>query len=225
MSIARVDADSTAKKGVLKGILDDFRDGKIDILLGTQMFAKGFDFPRVTLVGVVLADVALSLPDFRAGERTYQLLMQVAGRTCRGDETGEVIIQTYNPAHPAILSVARHDMQEFYIRELEERKELNYPPYLHFIRVLFSGSARDEVEDRADKFRLSMEKELLPGMKGEILGPTTPPLAFVQNIHRVHLLVKCAKMIEIMGYLEKSAQSLATPRVQITIDVDPVNFL
>jgi len=221
----RMDRDTTSRKGSHEEIYDTFSAGRADILLGTQMIAKGFDFPRVTLVGVILADVALSLPDFRAGERTYQLLMQVAGRTCRGDEAGEVIIQTYNPAHPAILSVARHDMQEFYQRELEERKELNYPPFLHFVRILLSGADRDLVEKKAHLFRKRLDREVMPLVKGEILGPTTPPLAYVQNTHRVHLLVKCSKMTEMMRYLEKISQEMATTHVQIIIDVDPVNFL
>ena len=133
--IARMDSDSMRRKDSYQKILDAFRLGKTDILIGTQMIAKGLDFPNVTLVGVLNADISIHVPDFRAGERTYQLLTQVAGRAGRGDIPGEVIIQTYNPKHPAIKAASKLDEDIYSINDLIFRKKMMYPPYSHLILV------------------------------------------------------------------------------------------
>jgi primosomal protein N' (replication factor Y) len=145
-NIRRMDTDVTAVKGIHKKILDDFKDKKIDILVGTQMIAKGLDFPNVTLVGVVSADIALHLPDFRAGEHTFQILTQVAGRAGRGDVPGEVIIQTFTPEHPGIKAAITQDYDSFVKAEMAIRKELDYPPYEHFINIVFRSRNSQKAE-------------------------------------------------------------------------------
>ncbi|MCX5715751.1 MAG: primosomal protein N' [Candidatus Omnitrophica bacterium] len=155
--IARMDTDATSRRGSHETILDDFRDGKTDILIGTQMIAKGLDYPQVTLVGVVMADTSLNVPDFRASERTFDLLTQVAGRAGRGDEPSGVIVQTYAPKHYAILSASMHDYEGFYGREIKTRRLLGFPPYYRLTKFTFraakSDKARQAAEDLAKRLR------------------------------------------------------------------------
>jgi primosomal protein N' (replication factor Y) len=144
--IVRMDADSMSKKNLYRKILNDFRIGKIDILVGTQMIAKGLDFPNVTLVGLVDADMSLHVEDFRAAERTFQLIVQVSGRSGRGDRAGEVVIQTSTPHAPPIQFARKSDFDGFQLEELEQRREFNYPPFQHLIRHLFRGRNPEKVE-------------------------------------------------------------------------------
>jgi primosomal protein N' (replication factor Y) len=154
--VLRWDHDTTARRGAHEAIHQRFRDHLADILVGTQMVAKALDIPRVTLVGVVLADVTLHLPDFRAAERTFQLLAQVAGRAGRGETAGHVIIQTYSPEHYSVVAAARHDYSEFYRHEMDFRRRHSYPPLRRMVRLLFSGAG----EARARVAAIEMVKTL-----------------------------------------------------------------
>ncbi|MFA6600892.1 MAG: primosomal protein N' [Candidatus Omnitrophota bacterium] len=169
--IARMDADSVRKKGSHEAILKAFRERKIDILIGTQMIAKGFDFPHVTLVGVVLADVGLSLPDFRSAERTFQLLTQVAGRAGRGDKPGRVIVQTFSPEHPSILFAKKHDYASFYEYEKVQRQQYGYPPYGKLINVIIRAKDEKKAYQFARAVRDAVREQItthrLPATKGE----------------------------------------------------------
>ena len=221
--ILRMDRDTIQTKGSFERIYDTFSCREADILLGTQMIAKGLDFPGVTLVGVILADVALSLPDFRAAERAYQLLVQVAGRTSRGDTPGEVVIQTYNPEHPSIAGALKQDSRDFYLWELANRKELDYPPLRHIIKILFSGESEREVKKCASTFKDTLLGSGLP--QEDVLGPAPCPVAIVHNRHRHHLILKCGKVIETMEKLKAARQELTRAPVNIIIDVDSMSFL
>ena len=148
-NVQRFDADSTARKNAHQHILEAFRHQEIDILIGTQMVAKGLDFPNVTLVGVIVADTALNLPDFRASEQTFSLLTQVAGRSGRAEAAGEVIVQTYMPDHYCILASQKHDYNAFYEKEVEARKGLRYPPFSHVATLLLRGKDEKAVIDAA----------------------------------------------------------------------------
>src|SRR5207247_8844401 len=155
--IRRMDSDTLKRKDDYRRILGDFRTGKIDILVGTQMSAKGLHFPNVTLVGIIYADLSLHIPDFRAGERTFQLLTQVAGRAGRGDVEGEVIVQAFTPFHPAIQYARRHDFTGFYDQELEFREQLNYPPISRIALLTVKGRNEENVEFSAAHLRKALE--------------------------------------------------------------------
>ena len=171
--IARLDRDSASGKGAFENILREFRDGDIDILVGTQMIAKGHDIPNVTLVGVVLADIGLSMPDFRAAERSFQLLTQAAGRAGRGDTPGHVIIQTLNPDHYAIRFAAEQDYEGFYKKEIEFRKWLRYPPFAAFANVL----VRAEKQEEALRMATQLGYLLNPPPEGiRVMGPAEAPV-------------------------------------------------
>lgn len=224
--VIRMDRDTTQKKGMHEKIYDDFLNRKADILLGTQMVTKGFDFPGVTLVGIVLADVALSLPDFRSSERTYQLLLQVAGRSGRGDIPGEVVIQTYNPEHPSIISVANHDLRGFYDWDLINRKELFYPPFLHIIRTVISGPSDEDALNAATDYRKSIENSLvLQSDKECILGPSSCPVTYLNRIYRYQVIIKCSLIRNTMEIMQKARESITDSSINITIDSDSQNFL
>jgi primosomal protein N' (replication factor Y) len=143
--VSRLDRDTAARKGVYEKTYEDFKNENVDILLGTQMIAKGFDFPRVTLVGVIDADTALYLPDFRAAERTFQLITQVAGRSGRSDLGGEVIVQTRHPEHYALQAAQKHDYKGFYAQEVEFRRQMHYPPFCRITNILLRGKNEEKV--------------------------------------------------------------------------------
>src|SRR5207245_1106215 len=156
--IRRMDSDALKRKEDYRRILGDFRQGKIDILVGTQMIAKGLHFPNVTLVGIIYADLSLHQPDFRAGERTFQLLTQVAGRAGRGDVEGEVVVQAFTPFHPAIQYARRHDFTGFYEQEIEFREQLKYPPLTRAALLTLKGRNEDKVKFSADHVRKELDK-------------------------------------------------------------------
>jgi len=225
--IARLDFDATRKRGSAAAILRSFRDGKTDFLLGTQMVAKGFDFPRVTLVGVIVADLQLYLPDFRAAERTFQLLTQVAGRAGRGDRPGEVILQTFDPSHPALRCAAEHDFESFFDLESKERRELRYPPYGHLIEIEVRGAKQERVIEAADSIRRALFP-IARGLEVELLGPAPKPISRIQSKERWHLLVRCGSRRAIQRFLQNALPVLKTAKVsgvQIAIDVDPRHVL
>ena len=230
--LARIDQDSTAKKGSVLKLLKSIRNRTVDIIVGTQMLAKGHDFPFITLVGVICADLSLSLPDFRAGERTFQLLAQVAGRAGRGQEPGRVIMQTYNPEHFAIEAARRQDYMDFYNNEAPFRKALMYPPFTRMIQLKISG--RDEkkvaqiVEQVADVLNqlLSATPEIRETV--QILGPIEAAIHRISSRFRWQILIKGPSSTNI-SRLVKSMKAIlkvkAMKQVTITIDVDPYSLM
>ncbi|AIE85014.1 primosomal protein N' [Fimbriimonas ginsengisoli Gsoil 348] len=217
--VARLDRDIARRKGALEETLASFRSGEIGILVGTQMVAKGLDFPNVTLVGAIAADVSLNIPDFRSSERTFQLLSQVAGRAGRGKAHGQVVIQTFNPEHPAVRTAQAHDFLAFYEALLVERREAGYPPFRRLVNVTISGEARSTVFTVAEEVRRRLQDVTL-----ELLGPADCAVERLQNRWRRHILLKLPPNASVapvgealLGYTPKG--------VQIVVDVDPYNLM
>lgn len=221
--VVRMDFDTTSKKGAHAKILEDFGEGKYDILLGTQMIAKGLDFPNVTLVGVISADTSLNIPDFRSSEVTFQLLDQVAGRSGRGEKEGEVVIQTFNPDHYAIMYAKNHDYIGFYREEMKIRKMLKYSPYYYM--ALIKISSRDyEVASRESNLVASVLKKKLTS--SILLGPTTASMFRVNNIYHFQIIIKYKKEEHLYPTLESMLKYYESNRnVMVAIDFNPTSFL
>lgn len=218
--LARLDRDIVSRKGALEETLAAFRAGELDVLVGTQLVAKGLDFPNVTLVGVVAADISLNVPDFRAGERTFQLMSQVAGRAGRGNRPGEVVIQTFNPEHVAIQCARDHDFAGFYGIAIEERALAGYPPYRRLLRLLITGEDRRQVIEAS-----SRAHEYLMGLSGlTVLGPADCPLERIQNRWRRHLLIKTPPEAPIPP-LDVVARAVEAPGLLVVVDVDPYSMM
>ena len=226
LRVLRIDADTAGKKGTLKKSLDLFRSGEVDILLGTQMVAKGLNFPGVRLVGVVFADTGLQLPDFRAAERTFSLVVQVAGRSGRYFPDGKVLVQTLRPNESAIRNACAFNVEAFYETELAQREALSFPPYTRLIR--FTLRSRDRERSAGAAARLgSIALPLLP-TGADALGPAECPIGIISNQYRMHLILRAADMGalhaaagRIISEYEKGKDS----RVHLEIDVDPVSLL
>jgi len=223
--VARLDRDSAGAKGAFESILSDFRGGVIDILVGTQMIAKGHDIPNVTLVGIVLADIGLSLPDFRAAERTFQLLTQAAGRAGRGDTPGRVVIQTLNPDHYAIRFAAEQDYEGFYQKEIEFRKWLRYPPFAAFANVIVRADKQEEALRMATELGYLLE----PQPEGvRVLGPAEAPVLKVKSEFRYQILLKAARrslLREVLQKLREFAEKDKWKATALVIDVDPISLM
>ncbi|MBX7212154.1 MAG: primosomal protein N' [Verrucomicrobiaceae bacterium] len=222
--IVRVDTDSMTRKNQLRDTLRDFRAQKIDILIGTQMIAKGLDFPNVTLVGVLNADLALHMPDFRAAERTFQLLTQVAGRAGRGEIKGEVYIQTFTPHSPAVQFARHQDFEGFAQQELEQRRIFNYPPLTHVVLI----GCRGPHQARAEFALANLAKRLDAGLPpGTIMGDPTPsPLEKSHGQFRFQLLLRAVKIRVLSQHIHRVIQTMTFPQdVIVTWDVDPVQML
>lgn len=223
-SVARMDSDTMTSRHAYTRALGDFRRGGTDILVGTQMIAKGLDFPNVTVVGVVSADVSLNLPDFRASERTFDLISQVAGRTGRGPKGGVVVVQTMTPNHFGIEAAAEHDYLKFAATEMAQRAELSYPPFGSLARIVM----RSEDEARLEKTALKVA-DALKGAAAEgvtVLGPVPAVLSRIMGRYRYHLLVKAGSRGALEGTLENVRGMVkATGKVQGIIDVDPLSML
>ncbi|MFQ5574336.1 MAG: primosomal protein N' [Terriglobia bacterium] len=224
--VIRMDADTTSRRGAHRLKLLEFQGLKSGILLGTQMIAKGLDFPEVTLVGVVNADTALNLPDFRAGERTFQILMQVSGRAGRGPaHRGRVVIQTFLPESYAIQAALKNDYDAFYKEELKFRRELNYPPFCRLVNVVFLGRDEQTVVNSATRASENLADKLDSTIG--VLGPAPAPLSKIRNEHRWHLLLKVPKDYP-QDPLTKVSQDLLATRektVKIAVDADPASLL
>ena len=221
--IARMDRDTTSKKGAHGRILRDFRQGEADILIGTQMIAKGLDFPNVTLVGVVSADTAINMPDFRAAERTFQLLTQVAGRAGRGATAGEVIIQTFSPDHYAVQAAILHDYLSFYNQEILFRRELKYPPYSRFANLISSDVNETRASARATALAAALERTLPESI--EIIGPSAAPISRLKNQFRFHVALRAPLDAPLSALIAQSVALLPTAdRLSISIDIDPLNM-
>jgi primosomal protein N' (replication factor Y) len=223
--IVRMDSDALKRKEDYRRILGDFRTGRIDVLLGTQMIAKGLHFPNVTLVGIIYADLALHHPDFRAGERTFQLLTQVAGRAGRGDIEGEVFVQAFTPFHPAIQFARRHDFTGFYEQELEFREQLKYPPLGRIALLTLRGRNEEKVKFSADHLKRDLDK-LLADLKDLIMaGPAPAPLLRAETYYRYQIMLRYPRMTTLSQRLAKLSQTLTLPEdVSLIVDIDPVDM-
>ena len=223
--VKRMDSDTLKRKEDYRRILGDFRTGKIDILVGTQMIAKGLHFPNVTLVGIIHADLSLHIPDFRAGERTFQLLTQVAGRAGRGEVEGEVYVQSFTPFHPAIQYARRHDYVGFYEQEIEFRQQLNYPPVGRVALLTLRGRSEDRVKFVADHLRREMDtvaKEL-----GEVVvaGPAPAPLLRAENFYRYQIMLRTSRMPQLSRKLSALWETFQIPEdLRLVIDIDPMSL-
>jgi primosomal protein N' (replication factor Y) len=225
--IARMDRDSVTEKGAYEAVYKAMLDGKTDILVGTQMVAKGLDFPNLTLVGVVAADTSLNLPEYRSGERTFQLIAQVAGRSGR-HKPGRVIVQTYNPEHSVIKAAVRQDYKNFYEEELERRSLFGYPPYGDFIRLVLSSTDKTLLED-AER-RLSSALEILRGDKYVILGPSACPREKIKDRYRHQLVLKGSNLGIMRKDVKKALEQLVAEKqlnkkVMVAIDVEPITMM
>lgn len=224
--IARMDRDTLQKKEDYRRILTEFRTGRIDILVGTQMIAKGLHFPNVTLVGVLYADLSLHVPDFRAGERTFQLLTQVSGRAGRGDVEGEVFVQSFTPFHPAIQFARRHDYVGFYEAEVEFREQLKYPPFARIALLTLKGRNEDKVRMSAEHLRKELDAAVggWPGLV--VAGPAPAPLVKAESLYRYQIMIRCRAMLRMSGVLARlEASTSLADDVHLVIDVDPVNLV
>jgi primosomal protein N' (replication factor Y) len=224
-NVCRMDSDALKRKDDFRRILGDFRRGKIDILVGTQMIAKGLHFPRVTLVGIVYADTSLHLADFRAGERTFQLLTQVAGRAGRGDVEGEVVVQTFSPSHPAIQFARHHDFEGYFETEMEFREQLLYPPFTRAALLTIRGRNEDKVKFSADHIKRELEK-IIPKLPDLVIaGPAPAPLLRAENFYRYQIMLRLGQMSALSRHLALLDAQLTLPDdVTLTIDIDPVNL-
>jgi len=243
--IERMDSDTLRRKNAHRDVLGKFRTGKIDILIGTQMIAKGLDFPNVTLVGVVNPDHALHMADFRAGERVFHLLTQVAGRAGRGEAAGEVIVQTYTPHHPAVQAARRGDFEGFCDQELAFRKELGYPPYSHLTCITLRGKNEAEVQAAAEKLFQSLESNCVAAqrfaaqgqngfqglekttLKEMVLSPAIPaPIARMRGEYRWQILLRAARTKTMNDAIRAAFGAIKWPKtVKVTVDVDATSLL
>jgi primosomal protein N' (replication factor Y) len=222
LRIIRFDSDTTRTKGAHRTLLTKFANGEADLLIGTQMLTKGLDIAQVTLVGVVSADGLLNLADYRAAERTFQTLTQVAGRAGRGDEPGRVIIQTYSPQHPVIQAVRRHDYESFAQTELEQRAALQYPPYGHLILLRLSGLDAADVENTA--LRLA-DQLSAPESDYEILGPAPASIMRVARRYRWQILLKFPPDVPVVLPNLAQLRERCPKDISLTIDVNPLNMM
>ncbi|MCD8483662.1 MAG: primosomal protein N' [Verrucomicrobia bacterium] len=225
--IVRIDADTMQKRHLFRTVLDEFRKGKIDILVGTQMIAKGLDFPNVTLVGLIDADISLHLPDFRASERTFQLLVQVAGRAGRGDQPGEVVVQTFLPYAPPVQFARRQDFDDFALEELELRKQFGYPPYRHIIHHIIRGTNEDKVVWYSEQWVKFIEPRLQASFPGiEIRGPAPCPIPKIKNLYRFQVWYFTDNVSRLVAELQQlRSQFQWDPNLANVLDVDAVNLI
>ena len=224
--ISRMDSDTLQRKHDFRRILGDFRTGKIDVLVGTQMIAKGLHFPNVTLVGIVYADQSLHQPDFRAGERTFQLLTQVAGRAGRGDVEGEVVVQAFAPFHPAIQFARHHDFVGYFEQEVAFREQLQYPPASRVAMLTLKGRNEDKVRFTADHLRRLLEPigKNIPGLI--LAGPAPAPLLRAETYYRYQIMLRTPQMSRLSRRLAELLRSFSPPDdVTLSIDIDPVNLM
>ncbi len=226
-NVLRMDADTTSRKQSHEKILSSFRKKESKVLIGTQMISKGLDFPDVTMVGVITADTSLNLPDFRAAERTFQMIAQVAGRSGRGDKKGTVIVQTYSPEHYSIMYAQNHDYEGFYDQEIRLRQELEYPPFSHVASIIISGLNESKVIKAANDIGGFIKIELESAEIIEMLGPVSAPLSKIKNRHRWQILLKAKKQDVLKGILLKLVNdtTLDLNDININMDLNPYSML
>ena len=224
--IQRMDSDTTSQKGAQEKILKALEARKIDILIGTQMITKGHDFPFITLVGVISADTSLNMPDFRASEKTFQLITQVAGRGGRGNSPGKVIIQTFNPEHYALKHAQNHDYKSFYTEEIEFREALQYPPFGRIINLRLSSTNKDVLIEEAHRLgKLAKKVSARHGNIAEIIGPAESPLAKIRGRFRWQMLIKGTDINALHQIAREIIGANKNSQVKVTADVDPENFM
>ncbi len=222
--LERMDTDTMSKKHRFREILGDFRAGRIDVLIGTQMIGKGLDFPNVTLVGLVDADLSMHVPDFRANERTFQLLVQVAGRAGRGDRAGEVVVQTFTPKADAVQYAKRADFDGFAEVELDVRKKFAYPPYRHLIHHVFRGPNPEKIKFFAEHWVKQVQKQL--GDAVEVRGPTPSPIEKVKDEYRYQVWYFCTRATPVVPKLVALQATVNWPDdVTQVLDVDPMSLM
>jgi primosomal protein N' (replication factor Y) len=220
--VVRMDQDTTGGRKAYDRILDAFANSEYDILLGTQMVAKGHDVKSVTAVGIIAADSILNLPDFRAAERVYALLTQAAGRAGRGEKPGKVVVQTYNPEHYAVQAGARHDYQSFYDAEIVYRKALGYPPYGQILKLTVQADEEGKARGLADKLIQELRIMLDVNEKAEVIGPFPAPIAKMNDVFRMNIIIKTVDLMDVKPHI--AAMGL-TIRPDIIIDVEPVSIM
>jgi len=220
-----MDSDTLKKKEDYKRILTDFRLGEIDVLIGTQMIAKGLHFPNVTLVGIIYADLSLHIPDFRSGERTFQLLTQVAGRAGRGEVEGDVFVQSFTPFHPAIQYARRHDYLGYYEQEMQDRKEAGYPPLTRMAMITLRGKHEEKVRLSAQHLK-NQVLETTKSMRDLVLsGPAPAPLERAESFYRYQMALKTLNMPQLSRLLAELLERTSLPDdVRVAVDIDPVNI-
>jgi primosomal protein N' (replication factor Y) len=228
--VLRMDSDTTKKKDSYDEILTAFANGKADILVGTQMIVKGHDFPNVTLVGIVIADMSLNVNDFRAGERTFQLLTQAAGRAGRGEKRGEVVIQTYRPDHYAVVHAANQDYRAFYREEIAYRELVSYPPVAHMLAVLVHAADAGKGMELA-RALTTIVNNLPAEPKQQVIGPAAAPIARINDIYRFlffikhadyDILISCKDAVE--AELNKQRQQNGLGGITVQFDFDPLGL-
>jgi len=231
--ITRMDRDTTTKKGAMVNILKNLRNNKIDILIGTQMVAKGHDFPNITLVGIICADLSLNFPDFRASELTFQILAQVAGRAGRGNIKGRVILQTYNPDHFSIAAAQDQDYERFYSQEIVFRKALNYPPFSRIVQLKISGKDKRKTKTHAilagERCKTICQQERRFQKDIEILGPVEAPFSKIAGYFRWHILLKGTNTGTLHSFVSRlmfeDNNIIQNRNVRVAVDVDPIFML
>jgi primosomal protein N' (replication factor Y) len=224
--IGRMDRDTVRGRTDMERLLQRLHSGQVNLLVGTQMIAKGHDIHGVTLVGVVNADHALGMPDFRAAERVFQLLTQVSGRAGRGDRPGQVLVQTYYPEHYAIQCAARHDFHDFAQRELQYRKWMRYPPYFALANLVTFSANMEEAAGWAAQLRSRLSRDFKDRVR--VLGPAPAPIARIKRMYRFHLLLKAEKrqsLAEAIRCVLAYADSEGIPRRNVIADMDPINLM
>lgn len=223
--VLRMDRDSTSRKGTHKRLWEEFRAGKAQIMVGTQMVAKGLDFPGVTLVGVIAADTAIHLPDFRAAERTFQLITQVSGRAGRGEQKGEVVVQTYHPNHHSIVCVKQHDYHTFFGEEIERRRELLYPPFNEMLRFLFVSSSEKNGNDASQYMAGLLESFAESREEIEIMGPAPAPLFRIKKYFRYQLIIKGKNISQlhepVRAVITEYKKKWKAQEVRLVVDFNP----
>jgi len=224
--IERLDQDSSRVRGVQTDILERMKNREIDILIGTQMVARGLDFPAVALVGIIDADSMLNIPDYRAGERAFQLIVQSSGRAGRGKIPGEVVIQTYNPDNPVINMAAEQDYNSFYFEEIRNRRLLNYPPFTNIMRIIISGPEEDYVEPAAADFLLQIN-DFIDAKEDDIdiLGPAPCPIFKLRNRYRCQIILKCNNMLLLRSIGEKLVYRVSSRKQRVGIEINPLNMI
>ena len=220
--VVRMDVDTTTKKGSHERIIEDFKKHKYNILVGTQMISKGLDFPLVTLVGVLNGDASLNIPDFRSGERTFQLLNQIAGRAGRGELSGEVIIQGFNLDHYSIKTACNNDYLSFYNEEMKLRKKLKYPPYYNICLIKMSGKDSDVLNLEANKVKRYLDTNLSNNV--EIFGPNFSSIPKINNIFYMQIMIKYKKTSEILKSLEYLNQKYLNNKINLEVDLNPIKI-
>jgi len=222
--VARMDADAMTRKDSYRLTLGAFKEGSIDILVGTQMIAKGLHFPNVTLVGIINADLGLHVPDFRAGERTFQLLTQVAGRAGRGEMEGEVLVQTFTPFSPSIQFARHHDFEGFVEQELEFRERFGFPPFARMVLI----TVRSQMRERAEFTTQTLVRRLKENVpEGSVVGEATPaPLERARGYHRFQTALRGPAVRPLAHAIQTALSGLTLPEdVFVAVDVDPVQLL